>query len=216
MNRQKWVMRGLCLILLFSWGYFCITEIPQLQQRQREESEAKAIQVLKKNQFLEHIIIVKEQMDIVVQENEIDVVKESMYTEEVVEEKKNYSDADLQLLARLIESEGGITNYQCKLYIGSVVLNRMASDRYPNTLEEVIFDRKPCVQFSVIIKNKKGHRPIDCTPSKDSLKAAEELLTNGTQLPEDILVFYAESVSGNWVNTRKTYTHEDGVIFAYD
>ena len=92
----------------------------------------------------------------------------------------------------------------------------MTSDRYPNTLEEVIFDRKPCVQFSVIIKNEKGHRPIDCTPSKDSLKAAEELLTNGTQLPEDILVFYAESVSGNWVNTRKTYTHEDGVIFAYD
>ena len=215
MNKQKWVIRGLCLILLFIWGYFCITEIPQLQQKQREESEAKVIQALKKNQRHEHIIIIKEQMDTVVQENDVDIVKESMYAEEVVEEEI-YSDADLQLLARLIESEGGITNYQCKLYIGSVVLNRMSSDRYPNTLEEVIFDRKPCVQFSVIIKNKKGHRPIDCTPSKDSLKAAEELLTNGTQLPEDVLVFYAESVSGNWVNTRKTYTHEDSVIFAYD
>lgn len=215
MNKQKWVIRGLCLILLFIWGYFCITEIPQIQQKQREESEAKVIQALKKNQRHEHIIIIKEQMDTVVQENDVDIVKESMYAEEVVEEEI-YSDADLQLLARLIESEGGITNYQCKLYIGSVVLNRMSSDRYPNTLEEVIFDRKPCVQFSVIIKNKKGYRPIDCTPSKDSLRAAEELLTNGTQLPEEVLVFYAESVSGNWVNTRKTYTHEDGVIFAYD
>lgn len=226
MRKQKWVINIACIIILFVWGYFCYTEIPQMQQKQRDKEEKKVVEVLKMKQAVEFLKTkqavesITDSSEIFVQVNDTDIVKEAIVSDyqedtEVIEEK-SYTDEELQLMARLIESEGGITNYQCKLYIGSVVLNRVASDKYPDTIEEVIFDRKPCVQFSVIIKNDNGDRPIDCTPSEDSLKAAEEVLTNGTLLPEEVLVFYADYVSGNWVNTRETYTQEDCIIFAYD
>ena len=176
-----------------------------------------------------HTTTATEHLELNLQENSTEVIKEAQETEDSMEtvyiedfaefddvQEASYSESEVHLLARLIEAEGGITNYQCKLYIGSVVLNRMTSNNYPNTLEEVIFDRKPCVQFSVIIKKDDGSIPIECEPSEDSLKAAEELLTNGTQLPQEVMVFYADSITNNWVNTRKVYTKVDNVIFAYN
>jgi spore germination cell wall hydrolase CwlJ-like protein len=128
-----------------------------------------------------------------------------------------YEDEDLLLLARLIEAEGGIESYQCKLYIGSVVLNRMVSDEFPDSLHDVIFqvNKNGTHQFSVTIVRKDGTKAIDCTPSEESLEAAAELLTYGTQLPADVMVFYAEYCKGKWVTSREPYTQVDHTVFAH-
>ncbi len=46
---------------------------------------------------------------------------------------------DLNLLAALIECESGGEIYEGKLAVGSVVLNRVESNRFPNTIREVIY-----------------------------------------------------------------------------
>ena len=125
-----------------------------------------------------------------------------------------YSDEELDLLSRLVQAEGGIESYECKLAIASVVMNRIKSEEFPDTMEEVIYQRKPNVQFSVILKNK-GKAPIDSPASDDAIKAAKYVLENGSTLPDDVLVFYASYCDEGWVTSRKTYQQIDSTIFAY-
>ena len=51
----------------------------------------------------------------------------------------NYTEEELDLLARLIYSEGGIESYDTQLKIGSVVMNRVDDPYFPNTIREVIY-----------------------------------------------------------------------------
>lgn len=49
------------------------------------------------------------------------------------------SDADLALMAAIIECEAGGECYEGKIGVGAVVMNRVRSSRFPNTLSEVIY-----------------------------------------------------------------------------
>ena len=51
----------------------------------------------------------------------------------------NVSQEDLELFAALIECEAGSTDYDGMLAVASVVVNRMKSPRYPDTLRGVIY-----------------------------------------------------------------------------
>lgn len=48
---------------------------------------------------------------------------------------------ELTLLAAIIQCEAGNQCYENQLAVGAVVLNRVKSDRYPNTIYEVIFQK---------------------------------------------------------------------------
>lgn len=54
---------------------------------------------------------------------------------------------EMELLAQLVEAEAGNQDFEGKCLVVDVVLNRVESDDFPNTIEEVIFDPG---QFSVI------------------------------------------------------------------
>lgn len=228
LSKKKVIINATYVIILGAWAWFCAVKVPQYQEAQRSKVHQQEQQVLREmhpeNYYITEIYSNDAQViieNIQQAEEEEKKEKEQEFTAHVTGiteplDSPEYTEADLNLLAQLIEAEGGIESYQCKLYIGSVVLNRMTSDRHPDSLREVIFEDDPCVQFSVTIKNTKGNRPIDCEPSEDSINAAAELLTNGTQLPENVLVFYSTSCKGNWVNSRKTYVQIDHTIFAYD
>lgn len=126
-----------------------------------------------------------------------------------------HTEEDVYLLAQLINSEAGIESPQCQAYVASVVINRLNSPEFPNTIDGVILDRKFGVQFSVTLRNKKGHRPIDNTPSEQQIQIARYCLDNGSMLPSDVLVFYSTSCDSGWVTSRKKYTQVDHTIFSY-
>jgi spore germination cell wall hydrolase CwlJ-like protein len=58
----------------------------------------------------------------------------------------NYSKSDLKLLACLIHAEAGGQSYEGKLAVANIVLNRVKSDEFPDTIKEVIYSPG---QFSV-------------------------------------------------------------------
>lgn len=58
-----------------------------------------------------------------------------------------FADGDLKLLASIIYCEAGGEPYEGQLAVGAVVINRMLSSRYPDTMVEVIYQRK---QFSPV------------------------------------------------------------------
>ena len=57
------------------------------------------------------------------------------------------TESDLALLAAIIQCEAGGESYEGKLAVGSVVMNRVASSYFPNTIVEVIYQNK---QFSPV------------------------------------------------------------------
>ena len=124
----------------------------------------------------------------------------------------DFTEEELDLMARLIQSEGGIESYETKLKIGSVVLNRVLDPNFPNTLSEVIYQKN---QFSVTWLKIDGKYMIENTASEEATKAAFEVLTYGSVLPDKVQVFYNKNVSSGWATTRQPYGTYDNTTFAY-
>ncbi|WP_276357333.1 cell wall hydrolase [Cohnella caldifontis] len=90
--------------------------------------------------------------------------------------------AELALLAKLVEAEAGDEPYEGKLAVASVVLNRVHSDDYPDTVKGVIYAPS---QFSPA-----GNGQLDkTTPSKESLQAAKAALSGENNVPGAVYFF---------------------------
>lgn len=111
-----------------------------------------------------------------------------------------YSENDLYWMSRIIEAEAGGEPYRGKLAVGTVVMNRVKSKTYPNTVYGVIFDRKNGVQFTPAATGS-----IYKTPSADSVKAAKEVL-NGYRISGNIQYFLNPRLASDaWFRKNLTY-----------
>lgn len=72
--------------------------------------------------------------------------KTASETEIKYREAFNYTDEELKLLACLVHAEAGNQSYEGKLAVANVVLNRVKSGKYPDTIKAVIYQPG---QFSV-------------------------------------------------------------------
>lgn len=97
---------------------------------------------------------------------------------------------DVSLLAHLIWNEVGVLGEYAMYCCGSVVLNRIKSDIYPNTLRDVIYQSG---QYEITWNGMINREIPD-----SAYKIAENLLLNGSILPENV-VFQAEFVQGKGV-----------------
>lgn len=104
----------------------------------------------------------------------------------------DYIESDVDLLARLIIAEMGSdwVPDQLPLAVGSVVLNRIESDLFPDTLYDVIYQREPVLQYAPVAN---GH--INNTPTERIYNVARFLLENGSVLPANVL-YQSESIQG--------------------
>lgn len=80
--------------------------------------------------------------------------------------------SDVELLAALLECEAGTSNYEALLAVGSVVVNRMKSRYYPNTVRGVIYQSgqfPPAHNGKVDKVLKRGVKDLCLTAAKDAL-----------------------------------------------
>jgi len=109
-------------------------------------------------------------------------------------------DEETELLARLIDAECG--DDWCEdlmlYYTGSVVLNRVESELFPDTLHDVIYQPG---QYSVVDSGR-----IDKPPRERPLRIAKELMKDGSQLPSKV-VFQANFIQG------EVYAHIQTMYF---
>lgn len=112
----------------------------------------------------------------------------------------SYSDEDLYWLSRVISAESQGESLTGQLAVGNVVLNRVASSEFPNTVKGVIFDRKDAVQFEPT-----ANGTIYNEPTPQSVLAAQ-LVLNGTSVVGDCMYFFNPSLSqGTWIRQNCTY-----------
>ena len=103
------------------------------------------------------------------------------------ETEKTYSDNDLYALSHIISAESGNCSEDMMIAVGSVVLNRVEDERFPNTIEEVVFQPG---QYSPTWNGTYYNEPTD-----GAVEVAEMLLTEGSQIDESV-VWQAEFVQG--------------------
>ncbi|MBO5212150.1 MAG: cell wall hydrolase [Clostridia bacterium] len=110
-----------------------------------------------------------------------------------------YKDDEVYWLARIIYAESGAEPLKGKIAVGNVILNRVRSSYFPNTIYGVIFDKKNGVQFSPTING-----AIYKTPNAESIIAAKICL-EGYSVNKNILYFINPYKAPNsWVSKNRT------------
>lgn len=118
---------------------------------------------------------------------------------------KFYREDEVLWLARIIYAESSGEPLLGKIAVGNVVLNRVKSSDYPNTIYGVIFDRKYGVQFSPII-----YGTIYNTPDYQSVLAAKICL-EGFDISDGALFFLHPEIStSSWIPSNRPYLFSVG------
>lgn len=108
------------------------------------------------------------------------VIETECVTEETESECiQTYTDEDLEVLTRIISAEAGNCSWEMMEGVGSVVLNRVASPKFPNTIYEVVFQQG---QYSPTINGTYWNEPTE-----GAKEVAKYLLENGSCAPSDVL-----------------------------
>lgn len=121
------------------------------------------------------------------------------------ENKNGYDSNDLLWLSKIIYAEAGTEPLEGKLAVGSVVMNRVMSENYPNTVYDVIFDTKFGTQFTPAATG-----TVHKSPDEESILAAKMCL-GGYSVSEEILFFLNESLStSTWMQDNCTFVMSIG------
>lgn len=120
--------------------------------------------------------------------------------------KPTYTEEELETFAHLLYAEAGGESDTCIMYVGSVVLNRVTSENYPNTLLEVIYQNG---QYEPI---RKGFMQVE-VKNPNCYKIAKFLLENGSMLPSEVLGQADYSIYSKYGS--KLYDSIDGIYFFY-
>ncbi len=124
---------------------------------------------------------------------------------------QTYRQDEVYWLARIISAEAKGEPIQGKLAVGNVVLNRVRSSAYPNTIYGVIFDRKFGVQFSPV-----SNGTIYQTPTADSIIAAKMCL-EGYTVSRDVIYFLNPSIAtSSWITRNRPYAFTIGKHAFYE
>lgn len=117
----------------------------------------------------------------------------------------NYDADEVYWLSRIISAESKGEPLLGQIAVGNVVLNRVKSPAYPNTIYGVIFDRKYGTQFSPVAFGTIYQKPTA------SAEIAAKICLEGYSLSEDILFFLNPRASTNfWIVKNRPYAFTIG------
>ena len=118
----------------------------------------------------------------------------------------SYSDSDVALLARLIYGEARGESYVGQVAVGAVVMNRIKSASFPNTMAGVIYQS---YAFTAVDDGQ-----INLTPNATARKAAQDAM-NGWDPTYGALYYYnPATATSSWIFSRKTTITIGNHVFA--
>jgi N-acetylmuramoyl-L-alanine amidase len=110
---------------------------------------------------------------------------------------RGYSGAlspEVSLLARLIYAEAAGESYQGKVAVGAVVMNRMRTPGFPETIQGIIYEPW---QFSSV-----GNFMFNMTPDYDCVRAAREAMNGADPTGGALYYFNWHIVTNSWLWSR--------------
>lgn len=113
---------------------------------------------------------------------------------------------DLYLLAKCIHAEARGEIYVGKVAVGAVILNRVASPDFPNTIYGVIY--QPWA-FTAVHDGQ-----INLEPDSESYQAAQDALSGWDPSYGSLYYFNPNTATSSWIWSRKQVVTIGGHIFA--
>ena len=118
----------------------------------------------------------------------------------------NYTSSDLYLLAKCIYAEARGESYTGQVAVGAVILNRVKSSAFPNTVAGVIYQKDA---FTAVTDGQ-----INLEPDNTAKNAAQDAL-NGWDPTYGCIYYYNPAVAtSSWIFSRKTVTTIGKHVFA--
>ena len=122
----------------------------------------------------------------------------------------DFSDEELEVLLRIVEAEAGGEDEDGRLLVANVVLNRVNSDSFPDTVTEVVFQKEGDVaQFSPAYSGK-----YDRVEISDTTISAVGRALKGEDISQGALYFVArkraDKGSLRWFDEKLVFLFEHG------
>jgi N-acetylmuramoyl-L-alanine amidase len=117
---------------------------------------------------------------------------------------KSISSEERDLLERLVEAEAGGEPYEGKLAVATVVMNRVNSSKFPNTVRGVIYQKN---QFSPV-----ANRGLNRKASAETKKAVRKVVDKGYRsFSADVVYFLNPDIAtSKWIIKNRTFVTSVG------
>lgn len=130
--------------------------------------------------------------------------------EEATEYVYDLSERDMELLLRIVEAEAGCEDEDGRILVANVVLNRMESELFPDSVAEVVLQTNNGVsQFSPVSSGSIWTVEV----SEETREAVEKAL-EGENISQGALFFaarkYADSKRMKWFDEKLDFLFEHG------
>jgi len=129
-----------------------------------------------------------------------------IYIGETLKIPQAVSTYEKDLLARLVEAEAKGEPYAGKVAVATVVLNRVDSHLFPNSIKEVIYQKD---QFTPV---KNGQ--INYPASAESKRAVEEALAFRGQGSGSLYFYNPQKTSNTWLRSKQVTVVIGNHVFA--
>ncbi|MDQ0247371.1 N-acetylmuramoyl-L-alanine amidase [Bacillus fengqiuensis] len=118
---------------------------------------------------------------------------------------------DKDLLSRLVEAEAKGEPYQGKVAVAMVVLNRVVSPEFPDSIHDVIYQQleNGGYQFTPV-----GNGAIDQPASDESKRAVNEALASQNPANDALYFYNPEIATNDWVKTQQVTAIIGNHVFA--
>lgn len=167
------------------------------------ENLALSLDMLSKNLVSENLDVNSEKLE---ETKEVISLKVKEKANETVKEANLLSQDDYSVLLRIVEAEAGGEDLQGKVLVANVVMNRVYSNYFPNTVREVVYER---VQFSPV-----GDGRINTVTISDDTVTAVGLALGGEDYSQGAFYFSArdkaDASSMRWFDANLKWLFKHG------
>ena len=123
----------------------------------------------------------------------------------MVKSDSAYDYEDLYWLSRISSAEAKGESFTGQIGVGTVVLNRVRSSQFPNTIKGVVFDQKYGTQFTPV-----ANGTIYDAPTQSAVVAAKMCL-DGYTLSGSVLYFLNPRIAtSSWIQNNRKYAFRVG------
>lgn len=121
-----------------------------------------------------------------------------------------YDSSEVYWLSRIISAESSGESIKGKVAVGNVILNRVASTSFPNTIYDVIFDTTGGTQFQPV-----SNGTIYSTPTDDSVIAAKLCLDGASVVGNSLFFLNPAIATSSWISNNRQFVAAIGNHYFY-
>lgn len=122
----------------------------------------------------------------------------------------SYTQSELDLLARLVTAEAGSEPYSAQVGVAAVVVNRVKSDIFPNSIASVIYQKSDGFYQFTPVENGWINKPATQTARNATLEALK-----GSDPSNGALYYFDDSATNRWLWSKPLKARIGHMVFVY-